>query len=177
MPELTTASKSIWYLFKKLIQWILSKVSKKLQEKYFPIDLKKIRIELDGIPKIYSVEEGSNINIGFRISNFSPYYDYGILSIECEIQIWRNIFITLTKNTFLDLKVDEIDKQYIFSSNLGVNEAKRAQKIFNGRECANCELKLNCSVVTPLGVKSYIHVISHQIQLINLNTQQPNKAH
>ena len=97
MSELVTSSKSIGFILKRASKWILSKISIYLQQKFFPIDLTKIEVKLDDVPCIYGEEENSTIDVRFLVSNFSPYYSYGLISGECELWIGKTKFTTLKK--------------------------------------------------------------------------------
>lgn len=111
MTELVSASKPAFYIIRKGALWFLSKISKRLQKEFFPVDFELLNIRLQRNPRIYANSENSFIEMEFNVSNFSPYYDYGILSMECELWIWQRKFLMLTSNQFLDMKVDVLNKQ------------------------------------------------------------------
>lgn len=163
MSELISASKPAFYLAKKSSLWVLSKTSKWLQKKFFPLDLDLFSIHLEKVPKIFSESENSYVSFDLIISNYSPYYSYQILSIIADCWIWDKKFIRLSNSQFLELESGTKEQQYSLNTYIGLSGEKRAKEQFNGNEIGESKLDINVTLITPFGVQN--HRIKKDIQI------------
>ncbi|MEQ8524752.1 hypothetical protein [Gracilimonas sp.] len=167
MSELISATKPAFYVVKRSFLWVISKFSKYLQKKFFPLDLELIRVELKDVPKIFCRGHDTYFRIDLAASNYSPYYDYEILSIQIECDIGRKKFVTIPSTKFISLKSGTYSQDYSFNKYLGFSGEKRAKEQFNDTEVCNGSIELNMTLVTPFGVKSHKVSISNQFHLVD----------
>jgi len=163
MTELVSASKPSLFILRKAFLWVLSKLSKKLQKKVFPLDLNLLDFEVKQTPKIYSEGHKSYMTIDFKVSNYSPYYDYQILSISAECWIWQTKFMKIMNVEFLDLKSGSLKMDYSFNQYIGISGEERAKECLNGNEVGTSTFKVSITLLTPFGVQN--HKLEKQIQV------------
>lgn len=167
MTELATASKPALFVLRKGILWLLSRVSDRAQTKFFPLDLSRIVIDVKSLPEVWVSGSGAHFGVWLEVSNYSPYYDFAILSTECTIFVGNQACLSVQNARLLDLPVDEINESVRLEHYLSSNDTARLSGIFKHGSVARGSLSLHMTVLTPFGPRQYTVEKDTEVKLIN----------
>lgn len=130
-------------LVKKIAFIFFGKISKKLQLKYFPLDLKKFDIECNSTPQIRLnyAENYCYLEFFITLKNYTN-YEIKVLGAQCNLNINSYIFTETMTNQLLVLQ-PSAQGSYAFKKNFTYFEAKKAEQLFNGEQIAQGNFRFN----------------------------------
>jgi hypothetical protein len=148
-------------LLKKFLFRVLGMISKKLQEKYFPLELKGLHCILKYPPVTQISKENSiaSLTLNFEFTN-NTHYEMSIFSIEGRLTLAGEgiILLNFHKSKLLHLKVGHSGQYWVLKS-LTMYEATRIETLFNEEKSKELQIEIDISLITIFGI------INHRITL------------